>query len=256
MTWSPSYPHATPSPWVHPLGCFMTITVNLKNGSAEIFQKSSARNAGWSLHEVPYANHPTWVPIISWLIPGAHLLTFLRGTVRSTQGLGRGDPLWAPAWKLRSLDTVFRFTWDHGVQETSHPYYTKYSISLPSFFPLLVLALQGLGMGSSFWDRSSPAFRQKIISKWSAPLLWDSPKEDIPPSFSPLIWLWRMRAIQELALLKWPRLKKLCRNVRATEPQFPDHRKPGILNTWCLALDSSNPFLENREDFIRNLTPH
>lgn len=112
--------------------------------------------------------------------PGAHLLTFLSGTVRSTQGLGRGDPLWAPAWKLRSQDTVSRFTWDHGVQETSHPYYTKCSISLPSFFPLLVLALQGLGMGSSFWDSSSPTFRQRSSPSGVLPF------SEIPPKMTSL----------------------------------------------------------------------
>lgn len=99
----------------------------------------------------------------------------------STQGLGRGDPLWAPTWKLRSQDTFSRFAWDHGIQETSHPYYVKRSISLPSSFPLLVLALQGLGTGSSL----SGIAALQLSDKRSSPS-GVLPFSEIPPEMTSL----------------------------------------------------------------------
>lgn len=164
----------------------MTVTVNLKDGSAEICQKKALQEmlAGpfmkFKIRSLCDPAHlgPLHILAHCW---GTPVSSFLKGTVRSTHRLGRGDPLWALVWKLKSQDTFSGFTWDYCPRNLSSlTHQTHYLSSLP--FPTPVLASQALGMGNSFWDRGSPTFRQNI-SKWNAPLLGGR----LPQSWHPAI---------------------------------------------------------------------
>lgn len=199
----------------------------------KIFQKCSARKVGSPFHEVqespslcelPHlgagvlwlAKGPYFeISSISWLILGVHLLPLLRGTDGSTRVL----------WRRPGVLSYGTLTRKFKAQDTSmNSLETMLSeapiILVPSnvtsFFPLTPFhSFTGPGPGPG----------ELFLGQW---LTNCQTEGDIFAPSSHLTWLWGMRAIRELALLKPPLEKALrkwwpqsCRSLAIEKWGFP-----------------------------------